>query len=214
MKNKFSTFLSISSLLVSSLALVISYQASLDRRENLKVSMARSPSQDAANIRAPIDNLPPLVSTNWEVIIANTSDRKTTVLDYEIYYVDDTGERPSHSFGEDFYFLNGEALLFPISIEPGEYLKIGANIHYEISSLAYTLLNESFDLNSPQSFEAVRKTLCKHEIDVLGNLADCAGSKVRIDWTSDKGLYVLKLKTARDNYFHAAGDWYSFSHSY
>jgi len=213
--NKIGSFTGIAGFLVSLIALYISYQGSLDRKENLRLSMNIQRHGYEATVKPPVaDIIPALISTKWDVVITNTSDRPTTILDREIYLVGENGRKEYSGMDQGVYTTNGERLSLPVSIDPGKHIKLLAVIGYEISMPAYNLLNKTYDLSSPQLIDSMQQDLCKHGIDFKGNEAQCSDGLMTVQSSPTDNLYIFKVSTARDNNFDTAGFWYKAHTTY
>lgn len=216
MHNKIGSFTGVAGFIIALISLYISYQTSLDREENLRVSLNPQRFGYETQIKAPVaDVIPALLKTNWDIVITNTSDRKTTILEREIYVLGDNGRREYSGLLQGIYLENGNKATLPIALEAGEYIKLKAVIGYEIAPKAYGFLQKAnYKPSVPFAIDDMHKFLCSHKLDFRDNDALCSQGVISISDTSTDNLYILKLSTARDNWFDTAGFWYKVKTTY
>jgi len=216
MHNKIGSITGISGLIIALISLYISYQTNLDREENLRVSLNPQRFGYETQIKAPVaDAIPALLKTNWDIVVTNTSDRKTTILENEIFLLGDNGRREYSGLLQGLYLESGEKATLPMALESGEYIKLKAVIGYEIAPVAYRLLQKAnYKPSVPFPIDEMHSFLCSHKVDFRDNDALCTQGMISISDTSTDSLYILKLSTARDNSFETAGFWYKVKTTY
>ncbi|MDF5668222.1 hypothetical protein P3744_27450 [Vibrio parahaemolyticus] len=216
MHNKIGSITGVAGFIISLISLYFSYQATLDRKENLRVSLNAQRFGYETEIKAPVaDIIPPLLKTNWDVVVTNNSDRKTTILESDVYLLGDKGRKDYSGLFQGLYQENGNKVSFPISLESGDYLKLRAVIGYEVAPKAYAelkqvdgFINNSFHIDDMHQF------LCNHQIDFRDNDALCQQGIISISDNSSNKLYIMQLSTSRDNVFETAGFWYKVTTTY
>ncbi|HCG9113908.1 hypothetical protein P3602_06590 [Vibrio parahaemolyticus] len=216
MHNKIGSFTGIAGFIISLVSLYISYQTSLDRAENLRVSLNAQRFGYETQIKAPVaDIIPALLKTNWDIVVTNTSDRTTTILQSELFLLGDSGRKEYSGLLQGLYLEDGKKATLPITLESGEHIKLKAVIGYEVSPTAYKLLQKAkFKPSTPFEIDEMHTYLCSHNMDFRGNKASCTEGLISISDTSIDNLFILKLSTARDNSFETAGFWYKLRTTY
>lgn len=216
MHNKIGSITGVAGFIISLISLYFSYQATLDRKEKLRVSLNAQRFGYETEIKAPVaDIIPPLLKTNWDVVVTNNSDRKTTILESDVYLLGDKGRKEYSGLFQGLYQENGNKVSFPISLESGDYLKLRAVIGYEVAPKAYAelkqvdgFINNSFHIDDMHQF------LCNQKIDFRDNDALCQQGIISISDNSSDKLYIMQLSTSRDNVFETVGFWYKVTTTY
>ena len=215
MHNKIGSITAITALIISMISLYFSYQGSLDRKEYLRLSINPISSGYESIIKAPIGELiPALLSTKWDIVVTNTSDRTTTILESDIYLHGENGRKEYSGMVQSINTSDGKKLSLPITLESGEHVKLKATIGYEMSNTAFHLIEKSYDLSKPVIIDEIQHFLCPYKIDFLGNDAKCSNGIRTVSFGSNDPLYILSVSTARDNNFQTAGTWYKVRTTY
>ncbi|RPA57580.1 hypothetical protein EGC86_20440 [Shewanella frigidimarina] len=215
MHNKIGSFTGITALVISMISLYFSYQGSLDRKEYLRLSINPISSGYESTIKAPVGELiPALLSTKWDIVITNTSDRTTTILESDIYLHGENGRKEYSGMVQGIYTSDDKSLYLPLTLESGQHVKLKATIGYEMSDTAYHLLEKSYDLSKSVTIDEIQKFLCSYRIDFRGNEAKCSNGLRTVNYNSNSLLYIFSVSTARDNNFQTAGFWYKVRTTY
>lgn len=220
MENKIDTYSGIAAIFISLAALYFSYKANSDRSENLRLSLNPLRSGYNTIITPPYyDKVPAYINTTWELVITNTSDRTTTILENQLYLLEESRKSEYTGLNQGIYTFTGKRVNFPIDIEAGKSIKYNVKIGYEITRKSFDYFNKKFNILNSISMSSLRKAMCERGKDFKDNAIKCITKETSVSLNihsspTKDNLYIFNVNTARDNSFNTVGFWYKATTTY
>ncbi|WP_017631616.1 hypothetical protein [Vibrio sp. 624788] len=204
---KINSYLGLVGVIISFISLYFSYQVTLDREESLYVDMDMKFSDYSVSIIPPRgDVFPPFMTAEWEIVVANTSDRPMSIIGIDLSQVENERRVIYGHMLTNLRTLDGESVDIPLNISPGDSHKLIATISYKVGLSAYKILSENFDLTKAHEIDELRTKLCERGIDFIGNAIQCKAfgdGDFYITWeTNEFHFYELVLTSSRNNTFY------------
>lgn len=211
-RDAINTTLSLIAIVISALALMISYSDYLARKESLKI--VATPIKSGYDFKYVDFHCPEIcgiAQVRWSIVIYNTSDRVVTVDDPGISLLGDSITEYTYLKGASFD-ENGVAR-FPISIDPGKHLRLTQEIGVPLPEKAMKLLKRDFPKGTAHPVQEVQKGLAMEQMDMLGNSVRyiefvdgttlLESSQINFNPT-----FVIDFKTSRNGRFEGFAKWY------
>lgn len=220
MQNTINTFLGVIAILISLGALYFTFKADSDRSENILLSLNPLRSHDTKITPPFYDKIPPYINTTWELVITNTSDRRTTILENELSIIKESKKNNYTGLNQGIYTFTGKKVDFPIDIDPGTSIKYKVLIGYEITKKSFDYFNKKFDISKNISMKSLKKAMCMRGQDFKDNNIECVIDDKKIlafsimSSPTRDNMYIFYVKTARDNIFNTLGFWYKDPSAY
>ncbi|EQB0500642.1 hypothetical protein [Vibrio diabolicus] len=199
-------------LVLSIIALYFTYQSNVDREENLFIDMQMAFDGYKVSLIAPGgDVIPPLMTTEWEIIVANTSDRPMSIVESSFFQVEDNHKSIYRNMLSNLRNFDGNPITLPLNLSPGESKKLMATVNYKLSPEAFKLISEYFDISKKHDVKLLRTKLCEQNIDFIGNTLSCQSfgdGEYIYSWGAKAQFYKyeLTLISSRGNKFYALAD--------
>lgn len=209
---------SVLSLFLSVGSFYLSVTAEISRAENVEVSIHPIWRGYKSDIK-PAPGLPGwfLLTTHWNVLMANTSDRAISIVSYEV------GELYNNYFSRSLEIYQGLVtredgpVNLPINLDSGQStmlkVKVGLRVHSEIYDFIMSDLagSEHFRIEDLNGQLLRKRGIDFYQNDLTRNYMHLGhGSKI-IPYPGDnpkQEYIVLKVRTSRGNVYSSTSSWY------